>query len=82
MVSPYPANGSNQATSSLGHAGRSPAGRDPADQRLQRSALELLADEELERGPVEPFGVFVQGGVREVLADRQLATLDAFARGI
>ncbi len=40
--------------------------------------LELLAGEELERGPVELFGVFVQAGVGEVLEDHQLGTLDAF----
>ncbi len=35
----------------------------------RRVQLKLLAGEELERGLVEPFGVFVQAGVGEVLED-------------
>ena len=39
----------------------------PIDQRLLALSLELLAGEELERGPVEPFGVFVQAGLVSVV---------------
>ena len=35
-----------------------------------------MAGEELERGPVEPFDVFVQAGVGEVLEDHQFAPVD------
>ncbi len=43
--------------------------------------LELLAGEELERGSVERFGVFVQAGVGEVLEDHELGALDAIGEG-
>jgi hypothetical protein len=44
--------------------------------------LALLSDQELERGLVEPFGVFVQAGVREVFEDYKLGTLDACGEGL
>jgi hypothetical protein len=49
--------------------GRRCANHRRSDQRLSRPALELLAGEELEGGPVELFGVFVQAGVGEMLED-------------
>ena len=41
-----------------------------------RPALGALAQQEVERRPVEGLGIFVQAGVRQVLEDDQLAAGD------